>query len=284
MVTKGQIPAPRPPEGSARTGVIGAVAILMAAIAVTLTAPDPGSTGPPRPAAALAASGFPGADGRGDGKGDKRSNPAQCVARGRTVRRRIHTKQKELALTFDDGPSASTTAFVRTLDRFDAKGTFYVLGQEIPGREAILRRVVQRGHSVGNHTMNHADVSSGNEAARGQIRSTTKRIRAATGVRPCTFRPPGGARSAALDKLVKDEDMVEVLWNVDPEDFSGVSPSTIEARVVSGIGRGNIIVMHDGGGDERNTLAALPRILREVKKRGFKAVTVPELLHLKKKK
>jgi peptidoglycan/xylan/chitin deacetylase (PgdA/CDA1 family) len=74
--------------------------------------------------------------------------------------------------------------------------------------------------------------------------------------------------------------MVEILWNVDTEDYNGIPPANIQANALAGIGRGNIILMHDGGGDERNTLAALPGILREIKKRGFEAVTVPELLRL----
>jgi peptidoglycan/xylan/chitin deacetylase (PgdA/CDA1 family) len=253
--------------------VLGATLILAAIAGLTLTAPE---QHPPAKGVdggtAIAANGQLGGEGHFE--------PIRCEARGPTLRRNLKTKRKVVALTFDDGPSDSTGAFIHTLERFKAHATFYVVGREVPGREQMLRRAVKADNSVGNHTYDHADIAAGGAPAEGQIRSTTKLIRDATGVRPCTFRPPYGSRSQALDKLVKREEMVEILWNVDTEDYNGVPAEEIRSNAISGLDRGSIILMHDGGGDERNTLAALPGILREIKKRGFEAVTVPELLKL----
>jgi peptidoglycan/xylan/chitin deacetylase (PgdA/CDA1 family) len=251
--------------------VLGAVLIAAAFAAVILTAPEQHPSPDGRGAAVAAQAGGPGGEP---------FEPIRCEARRRTVRRNLKTKEKLVALTFDDGPSDSTGGIIHTLEHFKAHGTFFVVGREVPGREQVLRRAVKGDNSVGNHTYDHADVAAGDSAASGQIRSTTKMIRDATGVRPCIFRPPYGSRSVALDKMVKKEDMVEILWNVDTEDYTGIPAANIRANALAGLDRGNIILMHDGGGDERNTLAALPGILREIKKRGFEAVTVPELLRL----
>lgn len=255
----------------------GGCAILAALLALVLTAPE----GPPSEAAlALERGAGPGKRAPGDKQRAQRPPPPECSPSGRTVRRRSGTKRKVVALTFDDGPSAATNRFLRVLDRFDAHATFYVLGSLIPGREMVLQRAVAQGHSVGNHTLGHVNVRAGGATAKAQIVPTTTRIHKATGVRPCTFRPPYGLRTRPLDRVVRDQRMLSILWNVDPADFSGIPPELIARSAIAGIKRGNIILMHDGGGDEANTLAALPQILRAVKRRGFETVTVPELFGL----
>lgn len=263
------------PAGGAAPGrassVLGAGLIAAALVGLVLTAPEQHPSGTGKGQAALAAEA---------GGGDGHFEPIRCEARGRTVVRNLKTRKKVVALTFDDGPSDSTGGFIHTLEHFKANGTFFVVGREVPGRERVLRRAVKADNSVGNHTYDHADVAAGGDMASTQIRSTTTLIREAGGVPPCVFRPPYGSRSIALDKMVDKEGMVEILWNVDTEDYTGIPPASIRANAIAGLDRGNIILMHDGGGDERNTLAALPGILREIEKRGFEAVTVPELLDL----
>ncbi len=258
----------------------GGCAIVVALLALVLTAP-----GRPPSGAALAvdrtASTGPAERGRpAEEKRVKRPPPPECSPHGRTVRRRSGTKRKVVALTFDDGPSTATNRFLRVLERFDAHATFYVLGSLIPGREVVLQRAVAQGHSIGNHTLDHVNVRAGGATAKAQIIPTTTRIHKVTGVRPCTFRPPYGLRTRSLDRIVRDQRMLSILWNVDTSDFSGIPPDLIARSAIAGIRRGNIMLMHDGGGDELNTLAALPQILRAIKRRGFKAVTVPELFGL----
>jgi len=261
--------------------VFGGCAIVAALLALVLTAPErrPNGAAPPLE---RTASVDPAAEGGepAEKKRAQRPPPPECSPRGRTVRRQLGTKRKVVALTFDDGPSAATNRFLRVLDRFDAHATFYVLGSLVPKREITLQRAVAQGHSIGNHTVGHVNVRAGGALAKAQIRPTSARIRSATGVRPCTFRPPYGLRTPPLDRIVRDQRMLSILWNVDTSDFSGIAPDLIARAAIAGIDRGSIILMHDGGGDQLNTLAALPQILRAIKRRKFKAVTVPELLQL----
>ncbi|MEA2347344.1 MAG: peptidoglycan-N-acetylglucosamine deacetylase [Thermoleophilaceae bacterium] len=257
------------------SALIGVIAVLGAALAVALTAPGP--TAPERlKGTALAAT-------HSKGPGSDHFEPIQCEPRGATVRRGLTTKRKVVALTFDDGPSDLTNRFIRTLEEFHAHATFFVVGRNIPGREQMLRRAMRAQNTVGNHTYDHADVAAGGAAAVAQIEPTSKLIENATGVQPCLFRPPYGSRSSALDQLVKRERMMEVLWNVETADYEGGPAVNTEERAIEGIDRGNIILMHDGGGDEATTLAALPAILRAIKKRGFKTVTIPALFRLELK-
>lgn len=254
---------------------VGVAALLGAVVLLVLTTPGPHSGGPAEKAELAAAA--------ARGPGSEAFEPIQCEPRGATVRRSQTTKRKVVALTFDDGPSDLTNRYIRTLDRFGAHGTFFVVGRYIPGREQVLRRAVKGNHAVGNHTFEHADVTPGGAAAVAQIEPTSKLIEDATGVQPCIFRPPYGGRSSALDKLLERERMMDILWNVDPADYSGVPADITAERTIDGIERGNIVLLHDGGGDEATTLAALPRILRAIKKRGFEAVTIPDLLKLELK-
>ena len=254
---------------------VGVVALLGAMVLLVLTTPGPHSAGPAEKAELAAAA--------EKEPGSKRLEPTQCEPRGATVRRGLTTRRKVVALTFDDGPSDLTNRYIRTLDRFGAHGTFFVVGRYIAGREQVLRRAVKGGNSVGNHTFEHADVAPGGPAAVAQIEPTSKLIEDATGVQPCVFRPPYGSRSVALDKLVKRLRMMDILWSVETADYTGAPAEITAQRAIEGIDRGNIILMHDGGGDEANTLAALPQILRAIKKRGFKAVTIPDLFRLELK-
>ena len=99
---------------------------------------------------------------------------------------------KKIALTFDDGPSAYTEQVVRILDRGGAEGTFFELGIEVPGRGAVMRKALRHGHELANHSLRHEPLP-----AYSSIRATSARIEAATGFRPCVFRPEGGALTRA---------------------------------------------------------------------------------------
>jgi peptidoglycan/xylan/chitin deacetylase (PgdA/CDA1 family) len=108
--------------------------------------------------------------------------------------------------------------------------------------------------------------------------ATNSRIRSATGFEPCLFRPPGGAYDSRVVSDAKALGMTTVLWNVDPRDWSRPGSGAIYSRVVSAARPGAIVVMHDGGGDRSQTVAALPRIIRTLKGRGYRLVTVSKLL------
>lgn len=188
--------------------------------------------------------------------------------------------EKQVALTFDDGPAAATPGFLDVLAAKDIEATFYVLGTYIPGNEATLRRMVDEGHSVGNHTTNHVIVAEGGKLAREEILPTSALIAAVTGVPPCTFRPPFGAFSPTLEKFVTGHDMDLIRWDIDTEDALGSGGDETVDAVKRSLHPGAIILLHDGGAHGLATLSVLPRIISLIRREGYGFVTVPEMLGL----
>ncbi len=178
-----------------------------------------------------------------------------------------------VALTFDDGPSEYTPGFLDVLRREGVPGTFFEVGQEIPGREATLRRILREGGEIGNHTTHHTELPG-----LGAIAPTTSLVEAATGFRPCLFRPPGGAVSSAVLAAAGADGLRTVTWDVDPSDWSTPGSAAVYSRVVGATRPGSIVLMHDGGGNRAGTLAALPRIIATLRARGYRFATVTELL------
>lgn len=178
-----------------------------------------------------------------------------------------------VALTFDDGPSAYTEAFLGVLREKDVHATFFEVGQEIPGRAGVMRRILGDGHEIGNHTTHH-----GFYPGYWDMAATNASIRTATHFEPCLFRPPGGAINAAVVAAAGVAEMKTVLWDVDPSDWSNPGSAAVYSRVVGAVRPGSIVVMHDGGGNRSGTLAALPRIIDTLRRRGYRFATVSELL------
>jgi peptidoglycan-N-acetylglucosamine deacetylase len=212
--------------------------------------------------------------------------PTGCAARGESYRPTGSRNRRAVALTFDDGPGTYTPRVLDILRRTGAKGTFFVIGQQVSGGRAILRRTLREGHAVGNHSWNHADLSGGGI---GQLTITNAAIRRATGYTPCVFRAPYGAVSGRLIGQARSLGMLTIQWDVDPQDWarpgSGAiqagGPSGGAARILGGTRSGSIVLMHDGGGPRDQTVAALPGIIATLRRRGYRLVTVPELLGLR---
>ena len=178
-----------------------------------------------------------------------------------------------VALTFDDGPSEYTEGFLDALRAGHARGTFFEIGQEMPGREATMRRILREGDEIGDHTVNHVEYPG-----YAQIAGAAARIRAATRFQPCLFRPPGGAVNSSVLATAGALGMQTILWNVDPADWTDPGADAVYSRVVSAARPGSIVLMHDGGGDRAGTLAALPRIVDTLRARGYRFATVTQLL------
>lgn len=195
-----------------------------------------------------------------------------CTHGGPLIRSRGRTKGKQVALTFDDGPSSYTAGVLKALDDRDVKGTFFVVGQEAGGRGGVLRAAVEHGHEVANHTMHHDMLPSSTD-----MRATSGVIRRATGFTPCSFRPPGGAINLSVAHGARSLGMTTVLWDVDTRDWTGIDSGTIRSRATS-VRSGSIVLMHDGGGNRGPTAAAVPGIISTLKGRGYELVTVSRLL------
>ena len=152
-------------------------------------------------------------------------------------------------------------------------GTFFEIGQEMPGREATMRRILAEGDEIGDHTENHVEYPG-----YGQIAGAAERIEDYTGFTPCLFRPPGGAVNSSVIATAGSLGMKTITWDVDPRDWSLPGTPEIYSNIVGNAGPGSIILMHDGGGPREETLAALPEIIDTLRARGYGFETVSALL------
>jgi peptidoglycan-N-acetylglucosamine deacetylase len=194
----------------------------------------------------------------------------RCIRRGSSYVTHGSRARRRVALTFDDGPSRYTPGFVRVLRRYGATATFFVIGRQVAGGARALRDAVRYGNEIANHTWDHRGASYL------QLLATNNAIRRATGFRPCLFRRVGGAIGSVA--TARALGMTTVQWDVDPRDWTAPGSGAIARRVLRAIRPGSIVVMHDGGGPRWQTLAALPSILRALRRRGYSVVTTSELL------
>jgi len=177
----------------------------------------------------------------------------------------------QVALTFDDGPSAYTAGILASLTQRAVPATFFVVGYEAATRPDLLRAELKAGMSVEDHTWDHATLTRLSPAGvDGELQRTADAIQAATGQRPTCFRPPGGATNPTVTDEAAKLGLSQVLWNVDPSDYKQPGSDTIAARVLAAAnGSGLIVGIHDGGGDRTQTLTALPAIIDGLRSRGY---------------
>jgi peptidoglycan-N-acetylglucosamine deacetylase len=187
-----------------------------------------------------------------------------------------------VALTFDDGPWPDTPQFLDILEHNHINATFFQIGEQVStyGR-AVDNRMLADGDIIGDHTWSHIDVAGAGPTAASQISRTADAIRALTGFTPCLFRAPGGAVSPALITEARQMGFTTIQWDVDPRDWSRPGTGAIYSTVVDNAHNGSIILQHDGGGNRSETLAALPQEIATLRKRGYKFVTIPQLLGLR---
>jgi len=183
-----------------------------------------------------------------------------------------------IAMTYDDGPHPKNTP--RLLDMLrdrNIKATFYVIGRSVNMYPHIVRRIVSEGHEVGNHTWTHRKLTALSDASvRVEMNRTRNAIVAACGVQPRTMRPPYGAlRQSQRAWIYKEYGYPTILWNVDPEDWKRPGLSVVTSRIVNGTRNGSIVLAHDL---HKPTVDAMPATLDGLLRRGFKFVTVSQLL------
>lgn len=207
--------------------------------------------------------------------------PVGCKVKGASQVTRGPRGSKKIALTFDDGPAPDTTKFLNRLESLKVKATFFMIGQQVPGKGALLKRMMRDGHELANHSWSHANLTSG--GARQQLVSTNRAIKRASGFQPCVMRPPYGASNGSLVSTVRSLGMTSILWDVDPLDWRLPGTGTIVNIIRSQTHGGSIILEHDGGGPRGQTFAALPQYVHTLKARGYEFVTVSELLGYKTK-
>jgi len=188
--------------------------------------------------------------------------------------------RKVIALTFDDGPwPGSTNAILYILRQHNVRATFFLLGRNIRNYPDRARQIVEHGHAVANHSWSHPYHLHSPAAAAAEIDNTDAWIMRATGVRSQLFRPPGGYLHTGLAAYAASKGQVVVTWSVDSKDYYASSAS-IANNAIRSASPGGIVLLHDGGGDRRRTIDALPRIINTLRQQGYEFVTVPQLLEL----
>ena len=187
----------------------------------------------------------------------------------------VRKGDKVFALTFDDGPwPVYTRQILRILKENDAKATFYMVGSVVADYPELAREVVRDGHALGNHSWDHP--SRPRDAVR-QVQRTNAEIKRATGFSPTSFRPPYGIVASMAREAMREGQPV-LIWTSDSHDWKRPGSSRIASNVLRSASEGGVALLHDGGGNREQTVAALPTIISGLKRRGYKLVTVPELL------
>ncbi len=191
----------------------------------------------------------------------------------------------EVALTFDDGPDPTyTPQILSILEQYNVHATFFCVGDHVRDAPELAQQEHAAGHIVANHSWNHPDLTTlSAEEVHAQLRTTSDAIEQATGVRPSFFRPPYGAYNDETFAQANALGLTSVTWNVDPDDWQEPESSVIIDRVVDGADNGAIILLHDGGGNRTQTIAALPKILTKLQERGFRFVTLQQMIDDTKK-
>jgi peptidoglycan-N-acetylglucosamine deacetylase len=207
-----------------------------------------------------------------------RYRPIGCVRRGPAVDYTHGPRRREVALTFDDGPYPLTPSFVRMLRAEGAVATFFMIGEQVTSRyQATLHEELRNGDALGDHTYTHPDLVTAG-GVRSQLQRTIQAIRGLSGYTPCVFRPPYGDYDDSVVRTAASLGLATITWEVDPSDYTLPGVAAIRGRVLAQVRPGSIVISHDGGGPRGQTLAAYPGIVRALRSRGYRFVTVPELL------
>ena len=193
----------------------------------------------------------------------------------------VNAADKVIALTFDDGPWPETTnEILYILKKNNVKATFFVLGSLVERYPNQVKKIVEDGHSIGNHTWNHPYHFHTEASARKQIEKTAAILNKVAGVKTALFRPPGGYLDNGLSQYAQKRKQVVVMWSADSGDSANTSAQGLLDNVLRPAKAGGIVLMHDGGGDRSKTVWALPNMISGLREQGYRFVTLPELLEL----
>ena len=183
-------------------------------------------------------------------------------------------EKKKVALTFDDGPSSKyTPLLLEGLKERGVHATFFLMGKNIEGKEALVKQMQEEGHLIGNHTYNHVQLDKiSKEAAKEEIEATNQEIFEITGVYPAWLRPPYGEWKKNLDFYVG---MFPVLWDVDTLDWKSKNVDSIMRIVKNEVEDGAVILMHDA---YQSSVDAALQIVDLLMEEGYEFVTVDKLI------
>ena len=250
-------------------GLTGAFMVLPAAAA---TAPPPGSEGPAGPPALM-----PNGQVATPPQVTAPQVSTSCPAAPYGAQRSAPGSGKTIALTFDDGPGASTASIVSILARYGVPATFFNLGQNMAARPALVRQEASAGYVLDNHTWDHATMTGSASAQAAEMDRATAEQVSLTGIQPCGFRPPGGTYNATTLSLAQQRRMTVWTWSVDTEDWKAkgsasaywvnriISLAEQQGRVLTH----PVVLMHNQPAGNPATVLALPAIIRYFGSHGY---------------
>ncbi|MDX6593872.1 MAG: peptidoglycan-N-acetylglucosamine deacetylase [Gaiellales bacterium] len=199
------------------------------------------------------------------------------------IHKREGLDQPLVSFTFDDGPSPQTPLILDLLREHGGRATFFVLGESVDGREEILARTIAEGHEIGNHTFSHPHAMQRTDD---ELAHDIARCQRMLSHQPTLFRPPYGEEPIRMARIAEARRLpTTVLWSIDPSDWLETDPQEIADVILDGLAPGAIIDLHDGWpritstpADRSHTVRALEFVLPQMAGRGYRSVTVSELL------
>jgi peptidoglycan/xylan/chitin deacetylase (PgdA/CDA1 family) len=180
-----------------------------------------------------------------------------------------------VALTFDDGPWPDTSQFLQLLQRAGVRATFCMIGRQVIAHADVVRTVAIAGMTLCNHTQNHNQRLDKADPGlvQAEVQGGSDALERVLGKTPAFYRPPGGALSPSVEDEANRLGEQVLGWSVDPSDYKKPEAQKILASVMAQVRPGAIILLHDGGGDRTQTLAALPQMITALKAQGYSFTT-----------
>jgi len=193
-------------------------------------------------------------------------------------------KGKNIALSFDDGPSEHTTELLKILKQYKVKATFFWLGKAIENHPEIVKQAYQQGHLIANHSFSHAKLNqlSAEQLWKNEILPTQNLLKSLINYQPKLFRAPFGEITDQQIEYLAKHQMKVIGWSLDSNDWRYSQDENGHKNIISIIQdhyeSNSIIVMHDGGGDRHQTLLAVKKLIPEMQAKGYSLVTIDEIL------
>lgn len=207
---------------------------------------------------------------------------ARCFQLVGDITCRVETREKVVALSFDDGPTPEgVAALLPILRDHDAKATFFLIGQEMQERPGLARQIAGAGHEIANHSYTHGRMMGLFPAAyTDELARTNRLLRAEGATGPILFRPPYGKKLTGLPIAADRAGLRTITWDVEDPPGSVVDPAAYAAHIMQNVKPGSIVLMHPMYRNGQTARLALPLILNQLRAKGYRIVTVRQLLEI----
>ncbi len=197
------------------------------------------------------------------------------------VRSINQSKNKGIAITFDDGPDNNLTPqLLDLLHKEEIKATFFIIGSKIKGNESLLKKIHQNGHIIGNHSFSHDKklTYQSSQYLKKDVERCNNSLTAVIGAQPRFFRPPFGITTPRYNRVLNQLKLTSIGWNIRSFDTTANDQSKLYNKVVGKIKDGSILLFHD---TQQITLNILPDIIKYCKQNGIKIVPLSQLINQK---